>query len=44
MQQHIYSVNKPSRLFITQPQINLVHDLQKKNKEQGFGHETRPHE
>ena len=33
MQQHIYLVNKPSRLFITQPQINLFHGLQKKNKE-----------
>ena len=44
MQQHIYSVNKPSRLFITQLQINLVNDLQKENKEQGFGHETHPRE
>ena len=44
MQQHIYSVNKPSKLFITQPQLNLVHGLQKKNKEQSFSHETHPHE
>ena len=44
MQQLIFSVNKPSRLFITQLQINLVHGLQKKNKEQSFGHETHPHE
>ena len=44
MQQHIYSVNKPSRLFIIQLQINLVHDLQKKNKKQSFGHKTHPHE
>ena len=44
MQQHIFSVNKPSRLFITQLQINLVHGLQKKNKEQSFSHETHPHE
>ena len=36
MQQHIYSVNKPSRLFITQPQINLVHGLQIKNKKTKF--------
>ena len=44
MQQHIFSVNKPLRLFITQPQINLIHDLQKKNKKQGFGHETHLYE
>ena len=44
MQQLIFLVNKPSRLFITQLQINLVHDLQKKNKEQSFDHETHPHE
>ena len=44
MQQHIFPVNKLSKLFITQPQINLIHGLQKKNKEQGFGHETYPHE
>ena len=44
MQQLIFSVNKPSRLFITQPQINLVHGLQKKNKEQSFSNETHPHE
>ena len=43
MQQHIHSVNKPLRLFITQPQINLVHGLQKKNKEQSFSHETHSH-
>lgn len=39
-----FSVNKSLRLFITHLQINLVHDLQKKNKEQGFGQETHPHE
>ena len=44
MHQYIFSVNKPSRLFITQSQINLVHGLQKKNKEQSFSRETHPYE
>ena len=44
MQQHIYLVNKLSRLFITQPQIILVHDLQKKNKEKSCNHQIYLHE
>ena len=32
MQQHINSVKEPLKLFITQPQIILVHGLQKKSR------------
>ena len=36
MQQHINSVKNPLRLFISQQQVNLVHSLQKKTKQQKF--------
>ena len=39
MQQHIRTVKNPLRLFVTQLQIDLVHTLKKKNKQQNIGHE-----
>ena len=43
MQQHIKSVRKPSRLFITQPQVSLVHSMRRKNKQQSFSHQIYTH-